>query len=556
MKKLIIIFSAITLCASSLQAQVHREVEVTKAYVPTVSLHEKPLLEAQIIDTAYIKPDVDYSITPLSINSPLQTRPINPATVTYWEFNNPAIAQVKVGVGVPYSSLLQAYGATHNASVGYLAANIDHSGIYSAIENSFGQRVNATQALNSGALAGGLYLADRTLAADLSYSNDIFNNYAYEQSESPVIGYQSISTSLSFGDNFVDLSRFNFNVGFDYSHMWDRESNAENMVAMNAVAGKESTLGDIVAGVEYSHVNGDNGYKNSNFALGASLDRELSQWQLSLGLKYDFEKNTSGEASNSYHYFLPQVSFKTSEFRAVSPFAQISSEVIRNDFATLSSVNPYIGAALAYKSSVEYDLRAGIEGINSSSKLSYKLFVGYNIGVNSRYWGLNIIEDPSSQTDIYDSYFDLQLASLTTTSINLDMRYRPSALFTLSFDASYNSYGQDDNLEYINSNPTFEGNVGVRFSKRKFSAGLTGGFESTRHFSVRSFYSSGSTSFTSDEVELGAHFDLDAFMEWKQSDSMAIFIEGSNLFNSNLYPWPMYRGFGIGVMAGVKINFK
>ena len=40
-------------------------------------------------DTTRIRPEIDYTITPLSLQTTLTTRPIRPATVTYWEFNRP-----------------------------------------------------------------------------------------------------------------------------------------------------------------------------------------------------------------------------------------------------------------------------------------------------------------------------------------------------------------------------------------------------------------------------------------------------------------------------------
>ena len=73
----------------ALNAQVEKRVEVSKAYVPSVEHATKLAVRPNMVDTAAIQPEIDYSITPLTIETQLATRPIRPATITYWEFDRP-----------------------------------------------------------------------------------------------------------------------------------------------------------------------------------------------------------------------------------------------------------------------------------------------------------------------------------------------------------------------------------------------------------------------------------------------------------------------------------
>ena len=70
-----------------LNAQVEKRVEVSKAYVPSVEHATKLAVRPNMVDTAAIQPEIDYSITPLTLETQLATRPIRPATITYWEFD-------------------------------------------------------------------------------------------------------------------------------------------------------------------------------------------------------------------------------------------------------------------------------------------------------------------------------------------------------------------------------------------------------------------------------------------------------------------------------------
>ena len=80
-----ILFAAALLAAlpCSVSAQVEKRVEVTKAYVPSVESAAKLAVVPDMTDTVKMRPEIDYTITPLSLQTTLATRPIRPATVTY-----------------------------------------------------------------------------------------------------------------------------------------------------------------------------------------------------------------------------------------------------------------------------------------------------------------------------------------------------------------------------------------------------------------------------------------------------------------------------------------
>ena len=89
MKKLLLAALLLAALPRMGAAQVEKQVEVTKAYVPRVGSAAKLPVEPDMTDTTRIRPEIDYTITPLSLQTTLTTRPIRPATVTYWEFNRP-----------------------------------------------------------------------------------------------------------------------------------------------------------------------------------------------------------------------------------------------------------------------------------------------------------------------------------------------------------------------------------------------------------------------------------------------------------------------------------
>ena len=89
MKKMLIVAALAAVLPQLAAAQVEKQVEVTKAYVPKVESASKLAVQPDMTDTARMRPEIDYTITPLSLRTTLSPRPIRPATVTYWEFNRP-----------------------------------------------------------------------------------------------------------------------------------------------------------------------------------------------------------------------------------------------------------------------------------------------------------------------------------------------------------------------------------------------------------------------------------------------------------------------------------
>ncbi len=556
MKRLTIILFATLLCCTTSMAQVNKEVEVTKAYIPTVSKADKPLLEAHIADTAYMSPNVDYNITPLSITTPLQTQPIKPATVTYWEFNEPATAQVKVGAGYPLNSLLQAYWSSHDSSRGYIAAGVDHAGNYSSIENVYAEKISAMQNINSVDLAGGLYIGRRkTLAGALSYLNNSYSNYAFEQVVSPNINYQQVGTSLSYGDSFVNLDRFNYSASLEYDHFYDKASNNSNRVALGGRAGKNYDFGRVLANVDYQSISSSYLYHSNNFGLGAVLSREIwGEWAAELGVQYLMASAESWESGSTHHYFIPQLSIGRSASIAISPYLKIGGEVESNDYSSLALINPYIGAASCGESSVDYNFEGGIEGRLFASKLNYRLFLEYQVGVNSRYWAYLMIDEPSnSSTDIYSGYFDVDYASLDSSSLGVEIGYLPLNNLAIEFDMRFNSYVASSSTEYLVGLPAFESSLDAVYSLRNWNFRVSGRVVGERKFSVVEQISASTTTTSLSSVDLPAAFDLGFEVQWRKSDRVMIFVEASNICGESLYPWPYYRGYGAQATAGVKI---
>lgn len=220
MKRMLFVAALMAALPWGASAQVEKRVEVTKAYVPSVEGASKLAVVPDMTDTVKMRPEIDYTITPLSLQTTLATRPIRPATVTYWEFNRPLPFYLKAGMGYPFNSVLDFYASSQNPGTGYVVGYVNHAGRYSKIGNDFGVKNNSTRMLNRIGAAAGKYFGRHVLEGDLSYENRMYHRYgmylAPDFSADAVPGsmadYGDANIAVRFGDDFQDLSRVNFEI--------------------------------------------------------------------------------------------------------------------------------------------------------------------------------------------------------------------------------------------------------------------------------------------------------------------------------------------------------
>ncbi len=557
MRNHLLIILSIFISITALQAQVDKEVEVTRAYIPVVEQATKPPLKASIADTAVITPEVDYDITPLSISTTLKSRAINPAKITYWEFNRPASAQIKVGAGGPLNSLFQGVISTQNSSVGYLAAQLDHLGNYSDIASYSGEsRQNATQMLGDASVSAGLYMGKKLLAVDLNYLNNSYRNYAFAQSYDTHILYQGLGANLSFGDDFVDLERLNYGVKASVDSYFDRKMHSSNSLSLNADFAKNYALGDLSYGIGVKLVDEWKNYGIADYQVYGNLAIPLRKVDINVGLNYHLYDSFGAASIESKHYVLPNLMLKYVHSPALIAYAGIDGLLENNGFKELSMINQFVAGGLSsVKPMVQNRGFLGIEGELFNAAFSYSLSADYTSRQNNRYWLLNVANITTEQ--VYNSFFDVKFGALDIYAANLALAYKPISNLKFSLDATFSSFDEPNDMAGYNSLPSFEGTVGAEYSARVFTLGAKARYIGERSAMMNS-YNVGSSAVSGDisSLALPGAIDVSVYADCKLGSRLSIFAQGDNLCNESLYEWAMYRGFGARFTVGVKYNFK
>ena len=612
MKRLLMIAAFAAVVPQLAAAQVEKQVEVTKAYVPRVESASKLAVEPDLTDTTHMRPEIDYTVTPLSLRTTLATRPIRPATVTYWEFNRPLPFYVKVGAGYPLNSVLDFYATTQNPSTGYALAYVNHAGSYSKIANSFGVKNNSTRMFNRAGVAAGKYIGRHTLEGELSYDNRMYHRYGAWADPASGLGfgagamtdYGDAQLQLRFGDDFQDLSRLNFEVGlhgglfFDHSD-WpasDMQGGESSIGADGRIAWAwgRSRFG---VGIAYDYLAGRKYLDGSTQQLiRAGVRYGFDGGVVRLDLGVDYYRDRIGTASMADYargnYLIPhaRVEFNLGT-PGLRPFVEADGGVRPNDLRSLTAENPYVRSSQwpsdafitsadlpldnrnfpvydenslwLSKSSVDYNFRLGLGGSLWHSIVGYRLYAGFSVHDNHLFWTGWQVARPDTGCDVL--FLPVQ-ARQTVTSLNGEIEIRPLSSLKIDLGAHGRLYNDESDLK--NGDPAFAGNAGIAYEGRKIAFGVEALLESSRSWSVYRYTLQVAGGEDSGQAESGTlekavlepfstpfGVDLRAHFDWHVSGRVTLFAEGRNLLNRKLYNAAWFPELGARFAVGIKANF-
>ncbi len=528
--------------------ELDKQVEVTQAFVPQIKQATKPTLYPDMDDDAYIKPDIDYSITPRSIHMPLERESYAPAQIDFSSFRNNSDYYAKLGIGYPLRSVADIYASRNNSTRGYWVGFLNYDGDYATILNDYDElNSSRSQHLTSG-LAAGLYMGRRVLEGRFSYDNDLWSRYATKvlNDEHPL--YQSVGADLSFGDSFSDLTRWNFNLAADARQMWSRAEQQSTTLGAAALFGHNLFGGEFRFGASIASIIGSDDYSDITIGGEAKYRADGQKMRFAFGLDYYCDVVNSTTRS----YFIPvlELDYALSTNKAIA-YLHLGGELQHNDFATLSAVNPYIKSGeVGERSGVAHTLDLGLKGALADSRFSYLISAGYSLAWGSRYW---LFCEEAIAGGYTDNNYNVELGELESAKVELRFGYRPNSRLSFDFDGSYNHYWEDSGLGLESGLPTTKLALRGEYIASKVKIYLGCEFKSTRQVSQYSYDLLGVESYS--VVEIPEAFDLSFGAEYSLRESISIFANMTNLLNSELYQWARYREYGVGAMVGVKIEF-
>lgn len=562
-------------------AQVEKQVEVSKNYLPEVAPATRPAIMPNRTDTVKIRPDIDYTVVPRSFDTHLSANMFRPATVTYWEFNRPTPYYLKLGAGYPLNSVADFCVSTQNPSIGYAMLSLNHDGQYGKVRNDAGQRLPSWRMTNRIGAAAGRYLGRHLLEGSVWYDNRLFHRYgAAVQEEDPLAGcrvqFGEAGIRVRIGDDFFDDRKVNFNVEGYGTFLHDNSKTLSLLDARQIDGGGRGEIGfrihkhqlRITAGFDGSWGAGDlTSYSACTATAGVRYAFTSRTVTAEVGADYAYSRIVTAAGGESFHYPLPylRLQFNVGD-GAFVPFIEVDGQVQNNDFRSLIRENPYVITGFVLpKNTVDYNLRFGVAG-NFGNRLNYRLFIGMTWTENARYWfGMNF---PTAERPL-DNYlqFGIVQARRNTPVIGGELSWRPARDFRIDWEVRgfmHDFTAKTGDRKLAGGLPALKTALKMRYDHRRFSIGASAQLVSTRYWTniaVEAGIEPGTEFVESDAkgrfstYKVPITVDVRLQADYRLSHRVTLFAEGVNLANQRLYEWANYPLWGAGFTAGVKCTF-
>ena len=538
---------------TTLSAQEHKRVEVTKNYMHEVSPAEKIVAPTDINDAPVIEPEIEYNVSPETWQIKLEDHNFNPASASYWDESRSQRLFMRLAAGVPLATDVAVRYATHTTRLGYFGVGVDHDANLARKCNGYGDEVSVADSYsmtNSIDVIGGVMAGRQMFEASVDYTSDIVNRYAMQSPDR--IYFHDANMRLRYGDDFTNLSRFNFGVeaaaGYWREHLPFEESvlrvGEVNAVACASLA--RDFKGNILrldAGFGLWKGDKYTNYQDMAANIAFSYYRKIGVMSLKAEMQYMYDKVNGRDKAS--HFFMPAVKLDFDFGKSgIRPYVEFATNVTHNGIESLYVQNRFVAFVpmMSYfngmASTCSYDLHLGFAGSDRASKVAYRLYIGGSYILNHVFWYVNQI-----------GTFGFAQENNARLFAGAEIEYHPVGGLKLA--ASVRGPLDKTNTEYAVSDPKFvaSGVAEYRLKRWLFSVGAD--YIGKRTWSG---VAAGDIVIT-ESFHAPVAIDLHAEIAFVATSRVELFVKGCNLLDKQIYDYAYYYRNGIGAMAGLKIDF-
>ncbi len=473
---LIFIVSVITATAQR-DTSLTREVEVTKAFKPTISDVHKINVMPRIDETEHQQPKFDYSIYSQPILNTFSVNPLKAATISKTEKKQTGYGLIRAGVGnynKPYGEFFFNNVNSKNSIFGIHAKHISSHG---NITLEGGDKVDAPYSKNNAEVYYKHNLSKSILSVDVDFKHDGFNYYGYPidpipsilLEENQSITYQGTKQTFSKGGLNVNLKNITaemddpaFNFNFKYHYFGTKTEQREHFGEFDMDLQKPLDTGTLLTEAGVTFVQADNILNRVTDTIGKRTQTQLfikPAWyyegktvNVTVGLNAWFIMDNDMEAVAK---ITPNIRVNYMPVKDIFKlYVGIDGNYINNHYSKIAYENPFVDPMHDVKNSFEkIHFYGGIDG-KFSTKTNFKISVDYSMIDDQPLYYLNeykYTEQPVSHNPlIVNNAFDILYDDINLLKFNLEIFHTSSERLNLLLSGNYYVYNLDDQTEAWN----------------------------------------------------------------------------------------------------------
>lgn len=580
--------SFLILVSSSLMAQkdttsLKKEVEVTKAFQPTileaVKINDIPKIKTEPAEA----PTFDYSIYSKPVFSTADVKPIAAAKMVGEEKPELSKGLLKLGFGnylTPYGELFYNVQPGKKSNFGMHFSHLSSGG---KIDLLNGDKVKAPESENGIELFGKQFFNHSTLSGSLAYDRKAFTYYGYagdkltDAEKNLIIPLWGGSQYFSKGTFDVHLKNetlsaydFTYDFGINCHLLKTKTGQTENQFVLSGEMTKKvgNALGSLDASLNY--------YKSDSVQIAPSnmfgFDRQLilranpsvtwrtknSSLQVGLNSTISFEK---GKSVNIMVY--PKVKADWSPVQNVlTLFAGVDSYLQQNTYSSVATENPYVDPYHNLKNTLfQYVLNGGIKG-KLTSKTNFLAEAKYSVIKDQHFyytWGVDLTKPASSGRRLTNT-FPVIYDDVNILKLSAELLHSVSEDFSIHLLGNYYSYDlaslskawQMPNFD-ITLSGIFRPTERLKFTTDIFVIGKRTAL--IEDFDALFSFSSLAPKPTEKSVTMDPIIDLNAGLEYQFSSKLNFFTKLNNFGFRKYEQWLGYTNKSFNWLAGISYSF-
>ena len=570
-----ILFGAGSVMAQKDSTRLKQEVEVTKAYQPTildaVKINDIPKVKPEQSET----PTFDYSIYSKPVFATFDVTPITAAKMVGDPKSEMELGLLKLGFGnylSPYGELFFNSKPDRNSNFGL---HFKHLSSYGKVKLLNDDKVKAPQSESSAEIFGKKFFRKATLSASLAYDRKSFNYYGYtggmlsDNLKEEMIPYFQDKQFFSKGTGAVELkseTKSVYDLSYDFAfkahYLVTKTGQSENVSNLSADLNKkfDNTLGLLHISIEHdfadsiwNNITNEYGRKQQLYLkINPSVKWVADNASLQVGLNTTMY---SDDDTNSSLRVYPKVKAEWSPVeRILTLFAGVDGYLKQNSYSSISTENPYVDPYHdVMNANYKYILSGGFKG-KLSSRTNYVAGASYS-KVKDQHFYVTESQNffyPEASFRRLDNTFSWVYDDVNILKISGEVLHSVSDNFSIHLFGNYYSYDLKTQIEawqMPDFDFTFSG-IYKATEQLKFTTDI---------FVVGSrtalLMEPVSSSVPSGQVKMDPIFDLNVGGEYQFSEKLNFFVKLNNFGFQKYEQWLGYTNKGFNWMAGMSYSF-
>jgi hypothetical protein len=482
----IIVSSAVS--AQQRDTTLRQEVEVTKAYKPTVTdankIHDMPKVD----EVQHQPPRFNYAISSKPIFNTFSVNPLKAATIVQREKKETGYGLIRAGAGnynKPYGELFFNTLLTRNSVFGIHAR---HLSSYGKLNLKGGDRVDAPFSESEAELFYKYDFGKSVLSINGFFDHDGFRYYGYPEKEIPDallnndITYQGEKQAFSKGGIVLKMRNpvaesddpvFNFDM--NYHWFGTKTKQTEHFGKLNFEFQKPFETGALNGEIGGLYIQADSIYNQTLGAVGKRQQTWLyakpsyylggERAGISIGFNAWFVMDNDMDALAK---IAPNVRVNVTPVEdVVNLYAGIDGNYINNHYSRIAYENPFVDPMHDVTNSFEkFRFYGGLDG-KLSAKTNFKISADYSIIEDQQLYYLNEYYYPDPLINpiplIVDNTFDVLYDNVKLLKMNLEFFHKSSEKLDLLLSGDYYIYKLDEQTEAWNM-PKWDATLSVEYN--------------------------------------------------------------------------------------------